>query len=193
MERDVLTQAGLPTSERGRIFPSIGLLLVQLIVAWEWLDSGLTKVFLGGFPSGLGSDLTEQSKDAAAWYRSFLDSVVIPNGSLFGYLIMITEVVIGIVLLATALAWLLRWESLGRRQRDAVLLLTVVACAVAVSLNVGLYLASGDPLPFFLGKSVFDEGISLDVILPAIELILGGVALWTYLSIRRGRTSPSRA
>jgi len=178
---------------RGRIFPSIGLLLVQLIVAWEWLDSGLTKVFLGGFPSGLGSDLTEQSKDAPGWYRSFLDSVVIPNGSLFGYLIMITEVVIGIVLLATALAWLLRWESLGRRQRDAVLLLTVVACAVAVSLNVGLYLASGDPLPFFIGKSVFDEGISLDVILPAIELILGGVALWTYLSIRRGRTSPSRA
>ncbi|MDP9343030.1 MAG: NAD(P)/FAD-dependent oxidoreductase, partial [Actinomycetota bacterium] len=182
-----LIRAGLPQTVKGRIFPSVGLLAVQLVVAWEWVVSGLTKIVRGGFPQGLAADLRETSTDATAWYRSFLRHVIIPNAKPFGYLIEAGELIIGIVLVVAGLAWLLRWESLRRPQRDAVLLSTIGACLAGAFLNLNFYLASGDPLPLFLAKEPFDEGIGLDLILPTLELIIAGTALWTYLSLRRSR------
>ncbi len=182
-----LIRAGLPQTVKGRIFPSVGLVAVQLAVAWEWVVSGLTKIFRGGFPQGLADDLREESVDAAGWYHGFLKHVIIPYAKPFGYLIEATELIIGIVLLVAALAWLFRWESLRRPQRDAVLLGTVGACLVGAFLNINFYLSTGEPLPFLLAKEPFDEGIGLDVILPVLEFIIAGTALWTYLSLRRSR------
>ena len=53
--------------------------------------SGLTKIVRGGFPSGLSVEMRDKSQGAAHWYRSFLDSVVIPHGSTFGYLIELVD------------------------------------------------------------------------------------------------------
>ena len=176
---------------KGLIFPSVGLLIVQIIVGWEWLISGLTKIFRGGFPSGLGADLTDTSKDAAGWYRDILHSLIIPIAKPFGYVIEITELAVGVILIWAALLWLFRWQSMNRRARTRMLLGTVAACAAAIIMNVNFFLASGAPLPFFLAKDAFDEGIGLDVVLPSLELVIGGVALWTFLSIRRARSGPA--
>ena len=100
---------------------------------------------------------------------------------------------VGIVLTVTAFLWLYRWETMRRRQREAMLLAIVLACGAAIAMNVGFYLASGDPLPFFLARSPFDEGVGLDVILPLLELILGGVAGWTLVTLRRSRNRPPAA
>src|SRR5262249_19506742 len=62
----------------GRI-PLIGLLVVQLLVGYEWLMSGLTKIVRGGFPSGLADELRDKSQGAAGWYKSLLDGSVIPH------------------------------------------------------------------------------------------------------------------
>jgi len=183
--------AGLPPTMKGRIFPSIGLLVVQLIVGYEWLLSALTKLFRGGFPQGLGADLTEKSKDSAEWYRDFLESVLIPQAKTFGYLIEFTELIVGVMLIVTALLWIFRWERMTSKTRDAVLLGIVGASLVAISMNIGFYLATGDPLPFFLAKSPFDEGVGLDVLLPMLELVLAGVSFWTWRSLRRARASRS--
>ena len=59
----------------------VGLLMVQLIVGYEWFNSGLTKIIRGGFSSGLASDLTDRAKGAPSWYRSFLDGSIIPNAT----------------------------------------------------------------------------------------------------------------
>ena len=69
----------------------LGLLAVEAIVGYEWLMSGLTKIVRGGFPGGLAAELREKSEGAASWYASFLDNVVIPNGSVFGVLIIAAE------------------------------------------------------------------------------------------------------
>ena len=90
----------------------VALLLVQLLVGYEWFISGLTKIVRGGFPSGLAKELTEKSVGAPGWYKGFLDGSVIPNASAFGYLIEICELVVGLALIAAALLWLLRWERL---------------------------------------------------------------------------------
>jgi len=62
----------------------VALLLVQVVIGYEWLVSGLTKIVHGDFPSGLAAELQDMSKAAPAWYRSFLDSAVIPHAVAFG-------------------------------------------------------------------------------------------------------------
>jgi len=52
----------------GRI-PLLGLLAIQVLIGYEWLMSGLTKVVRGGFPSGLADELTEKSDGAALVVR----------------------------------------------------------------------------------------------------------------------------
>lgn len=100
-----------------------------------------------------------------------------------------TELLVGVILITTALIWLFRWERLNRGWRRAVLIGTAVASIVGIFMNVGFYLSSGDPLPFTLAKQPFDEGIGLDVLLPMLEVVLAGVAIWTLLSLRRARRS----
>ena len=42
----------------------VGFLLVQIVVGYEWLSSGMTKLVHGDFPGGLADDLHERSKDS---------------------------------------------------------------------------------------------------------------------------------
>ena len=160
--------------------PLVGLLVVQLLVGYEWLVSGLTKIVRGGFPSGLADELREKSEGVAGWYRSFLDGSVIPHATAFGYLIEIGEVLVGLALIVAALTWLFRWERLPEAGRLAVLACTAIASAAAIFMAVNFHLANGAAHPWFIGKDGFDEGIDLDSLLPAIQLVLIGVsaALW---------------
>lgn len=48
----------------------VTLLAIQIIIGWEWLASGITKIASGTFVSGLAADLNENSQDASHWYRS---------------------------------------------------------------------------------------------------------------------------
>lgn len=57
-------------SDRGRYAGTVGpalvaLLAMQIIIGYEWLSSGITKVASGDFASGLGADLAEGSRDSA--------------------------------------------------------------------------------------------------------------------------------
>src|SRR6266536_5692109 len=132
--------------------PLIGLLLVQLFIGFEWFMSGLTKIYRGGFPSGLAAELREKSDGAAGWYKSFLDGSVIPNASAFGYLIEIGELVVGLALVVAALIWLLRWDRLSYSSRVAVLATTVLASLVAIFMAVNFHLANGAPHPWLIPK-----------------------------------------
>ena len=55
------------------------LLLVQVVLGYEWFVSGLTKLVRGGFPQGLGEELRDMSHGAPGWYRDFLASGVLPH------------------------------------------------------------------------------------------------------------------
>lgn len=167
--------------------PLIGLLLVQLLVGYEWLMSGLTKIVRGGFPSGLASELSDKSQGAAGWYKSFLDGSVIPHASTFGYLIEIGELLIGLALIVAALVWLFRWERLPEAGRLAILATTAIASFVAIFMAVNFHLANGAPHPWFIAKDGFDEGIDLDSLLPGIQLVLLGVSVALWRVERRAR------
>jgi hypothetical protein len=177
----------------GRL-PLVGLLLVQLLVGYEWFVSGLTKIVRRGFPSGLAKELTEKSQGAAGWYRSFLDGSIIPHASAFGYLIEIGELLVGVALIASALVWLTRWDRLSDAGRVGVLATTVVASLVAVFMAVNFHLANGAPHPWLIPKSGFDEGVDLDSLLPAVQLVLLGVSVGFLRALgREHRSRPATA
>jgi hypothetical protein len=175
--------------------PLVGLLVVQLLVGYEWAMSGLTKIVRGGFPSGLSDELREKSEGAAGWYTSFLDSVVIPNGQTWGYAIEIGELLIGFALIAAALAWLFGWERINAPQRRRVLLATALASLAGILMAVNFHLANGASHPWLIPADGFDEGVDLDSLLPAIQLVLAAVSgrlWWLARSERAEESSPRR-
>ena len=164
----------------------VALLVVQALLGYEWLASGLTKLVHGDFPGGLAGELTERSKDASGWYRSFLDSTVMPHAQAFGYAIEIAELAAGAALVAAAIALLSR-----RAQRGALVAMTLAALGGAV-MNVSFHLANGSSLPWPIAADSFDEAIDLDTLMAALELVLVAVGLSGLAESRRARQQSHR-
>ena len=79
--------------------------------------SGLSKLLAGDFTGGLAGTLSDMTKDQTGPYKSFIDGVVIPNGQLFGNLVMTGELALGFVLIGSALVWLTWWSQMSARDR----------------------------------------------------------------------------
>lgn len=162
----------------------VTLLVMQIIIGYEWLSSGITKVASGNFVSGLGADLTEESRDAAHWYRSFLDGTIIPNARAFAVLIEVGEIVVGVALMAAAIVWLARWSRLSDRWRMAILAVTMLAGLGAVLMALNFHLASGANHPWLIPKDGFDETIDVDAVLIMFQLALFAFSGYVLLKIR---------
>lgn len=166
------------------------LLAVQIVLGYEWLASGLTKLVHGDFPGGLHDDLVERSAASPGWFRDFLEAAVIPHATSFGYLIEIGEVAIGVVLIATASAGLLAWERLPRLVRLAALVATVASALAALVLNVSFHLAAGGSLPRPVAADSFEEAIDLDSLMAGLELLIVAVSIGAFVSLVRGGGTP---
>jgi hypothetical protein len=166
----------------------IGLLVVEMIIGYEWFISGLVKIVRGDFPSGLAAELLEKSEGVATWYGSFLKSAVIPNAVLFGYAIEISELLAGIALIAGPLIWLFAWERVSDRVRWAVLFSTAVSAIGGAFLAINLHLANGASHPWLIPGDAFDEGIDLDSVLPAIQIVIATVSIILFRRLRRDST-----
>jgi uncharacterized membrane protein YphA (DoxX/SURF4 family) len=176
----------------------IGLLLVEMIIGYEWLVSGVAKFVRGGFPSGLAAALLEKSAKTAEWYGGFLKSAVIPNAVVFGYLIEISEVLAGVVLMVGPFIWLCAWDRVSDRVRAAVLFSTAITAIGGTFLAINLHLANGPAHPWFIPGSGFDEGVDLDSVLPAIQIVIATISIILFRRLRRTRadgisTTPSRS
>ena len=176
----------------GRL-PLICVLLIQILVGYEWLNSGLTKVVRGGFPGGLAADLHDRVTGAAGWYRSFIDGSIIPHAVVFGYLIEIGELLVGVALIAAALLWLFRWRQLPDGGRLAVLGVTVAAALAATFMAVNFHLANGASHPWLIPKGGFDESVDLDALLPAIQLVFIALSVGAWRSLRQAAPARARA
>ena len=163
----------------------IGLLVVEMIIGYEWLVSGVAKFVRGGFPSGLADELLEKSVGAPAWYGSLIKSIFIPYAEVFGYLIEITEVLAGVALIVGPFIWLCAWDRVSDRVRAAVLFFTAVAAIGGAFLAINLHLANGASHPWLIPESGFDEGVDLDSVLPAIQIVIAVVSIIFLKRLRR--------
>src|SRR5262252_8256390 len=102
-------------SSAGARVPLAAVLAVQSVVAYEWLNSAFTKIVHGGFASGLADQLAKNSDGAPAWYRTVLETAIIPHAAIFGYLIQFGELLVGAGLIATAAVLLVRGRTLSVR------------------------------------------------------------------------------
>jgi thiosulfate dehydrogenase [quinone] large subunit len=147
------------------------LAALQIMLGYEWLVSGLTKVVRGDFAAGLAHDLASRDQAAAGWYRQFIGRVIVPHAHLFGVLIEAAEFTIGLVLIATGLVVLLH-RFIGCSH---VRLLRTVAGTAAFAgflLTMNFALANGDSLPLPVASSSFDEGVSLDTLMTLLQAAL---------------------
>src|SRR5262245_59716627 len=80
----------------------VALALVQVVIGYEWLVSGYSKIANGDFAHGLGAQLADMAKESPPWYRHFLDTAIAPHAMTFGYLIEFAELAVGIVLVCVA-------------------------------------------------------------------------------------------
>ena len=85
---------------------------------------------------------------------------------------MVGEVLIGVVLIAAAAAWLWRWERLNHVGRVAVLAGTALASIAAIFMNVNFHVANGSSHPWLIPADGFDEGVDMDSLLPLLEIVL---------------------
>lgn len=88
-------------------------LVIRLYVGYEWLLAGWGKitnpagVWVGakagtaitGFIQGALQKTSGEHPDVTGWYASFLQNVVLPNATLFSYLVTIGEVLVGLGLI----------------------------------------------------------------------------------------------
>jgi thiosulfate dehydrogenase [quinone] large subunit len=86
-------------------------LVVRLYLGYEWLSAGLTKLgapawtgdsagaAVTGFAKGALAKAGGEHPDVTGWYAGFLNGFVIPNAGLFGWLVTIGELAVGIALI----------------------------------------------------------------------------------------------
>jgi thiosulfate dehydrogenase (quinone) large subunit len=134
----------------------LGLALVELVLAYEWLSSGLTKLVRGDFPSGLAAELHDASTTGT--YAAFLQHVVIPHAALFAWSIQLGEVGVGVLFVAAALT--------GRP------LFVGIAAAAGAFMTLNFGLAAGDHFFRVIAADSFDEGVPLDVLATWLQLAL---------------------
>jgi thiosulfate dehydrogenase [quinone] large subunit len=169
-----------------------GLAAIQLIVGAEWLVSGANKVLSGSFPSGLADALQEGLKDNPnGWYVSLLDRVVVPHTIFWGYVVEGAEVLIGIVLLSTALMLFGNLARAGEPWHRLTVFQMLMAAAVGIVgafLCVNFHFWMGDGfLPALGGANAYDEAIDLDMLVPPLCLLIsiGHLALADELTGRK--------
>jgi hypothetical protein len=146
----------------------VALLLVQIVVGYEWLVSGLTKIAHGDFPAGLHDALGDFVRTSPHWYSGFLTGVVEPHARAFAYAIEWSELAVGAILLAVAALSLRRGSAPPRWLGQA----TAAAVGVGLLLAVDFELANGGGFGTGLASDSFDEGVDLDTIMVALQLAL---------------------
>ena len=160
------------------------LAALQAILGWEWIMSAANKLASGSFPQGLAGALTDSFKgNPDDWYVVFLKQVVLPNSTLFGYLIEWSELFVGIILISGALVLLTRPRVAGEPQHAMYVLysvLVIFAAAVAAFQNINFHFFMGGWIvPTIDPSGAYDEAIDLEALLPLLLLvvIIANVAL----------------
>jgi hypothetical protein len=176
-----------PDALRGKpTLSMIGFLVVVIVIGYEWFISGVVKFVRGDFATGLAAELVKKSVGTAEWYGAFLGNAVIPFARPFGYAIETSEILAGVALIGGPLIWLLAWERVSDRTRRAILLSIAAAAIGGAFLAINLHFANGASHPWLIPGEAFDEGIDLDSVLPAIQIVIATVSI--VLFGRLGRT-----
>lgn len=122
--------------------PSFAILLVQLVLAYEWLHGGWEKLQGGVFVSGIVKTLARfEEGNPNAWYVHSLLQTAKDAPRLFGQLVQWGELSVGMGLFASVVACLFFSQNLALRRPIAII--TILALVGGLWMNANFYFAAG--------------------------------------------------
>ncbi len=164
--------------------PNSALVGLQLLVGYEWLLAGGDKLLLGNFPTQLGGLLNTlvSSGHLADFFSVILRGLVVPNATLFGYLIEWGETLAGLGLVTAGLVALLRplaGRSLSGRSAKLFAYgdrflerLAPLAAIGAGLLGLSYFFLDGLPAPWFVPNIAFGGSIDSGLFFAAASVVL---------------------
>ena len=178
-----LKDSTLGSKLRGIAPAQIGLAVVEAVIAYEWLLSGIDKCmssqYLGGLAGSLGS---MANGNPNTWYVWFLRHVAMAHCTFFGCLVAGGEILTGLALLTGAALWLAGPERLRGRWGTLLQLGVIGGLASAALMTANYYLMAGKTLPWLNPAAPYDEGLSLDGVL---TLMAVGLFIVHLVALRR--------
>lgn len=139
----------------------ITLLLIQLLIAYEWLTASWSKIANADFIVDMNKTLAFfAGKNPFAWYKEFLLGPATQNSAMFARLVEYGELAVGLALAISALA-LLIWQKHNRLGS----IMAIIGLIVGMFLSANFYFAAG-----WTGVATK----SLNVILFWLQAILAG-------------------
>jgi thiosulfate dehydrogenase [quinone] large subunit len=146
------------------------LCVIQAILAYEWLVSGLDKLLDHGFSGQLSALLTQGAQGTAgSLYGAIIAHLVLPNHGLFALLIPWTETSIGGIMLLGAILWAVYPSA---HITDLVSGAACLALLTAAMLDLNYYLLGGGGLPWIDPANATQPGVNVDVMLLLVALAL---------------------
>lgn len=166
-----------------RVMP-VAVCLVQIALAYEWLVSGVNKVASPYFATGLKLVLQQHvyNDERHTPYSAFLQRFIIPNAEGYAHLITWTEVMVGVVLLGSAVLWMAR--PAGRLTAYAACAACVYLVA-AIVMNLNYYLVDDEAAAWINPLHAFNEGVQLDAMLLLFSLVLLGANVAALRALSR--------
>jgi thiosulfate dehydrogenase [quinone] large subunit len=164
---------------------SFPLYAMQLILAYEWLLSGIDKVADPNFGAQLPATLRGSTLvNPYGWYSSLLKQIVLPNVSLVAPLVELGELAIGVILIVSGALWLWRPRARMTLYAGYLACLTLFG-ALLLSLNYSFQ--QGTPLPWINGNQALSPGVGIDMLIALLSIPLLAANI---LAIRRRRSAP---
>ncbi|GMA65596.1 hypothetical protein NZD89_28275 (plasmid) [Alicyclobacillus fastidiosus] len=154
--------------------------VLMLIVAYEWLVSFVNKLVVPDYYKNLQQQMSQSISGIQFHpYANLMKNVGVPNVHLFGILVPLGEVFVGVSFVALAVQ-MFRTHHIRRGWA----VLGLIASVVAAFMSLNYALMGGDTL-FVNAANAFQEGISVDWLLFLIEVCF---AFGFYSTVRHSRT-----
>jgi hypothetical protein len=113
---------------------------------------------------------------------------VIPNAAAFGYAIEVSEVLVGIALIAGPILWLFAWDRIPRRLQSTVVLVLAAASIGGIFMAINFHLANGNSHPWLIPQSSFDEGVDFDSLLAILNIVTATVNVLFFSRLMERKT-----
>jgi thiosulfate dehydrogenase [quinone] large subunit len=150
--------------------------VILLIIAYEWLIASVDKLLTKNYLGNMHKQMVQSVPDIQFHpYASLFKNVGIPQSHVFGILVLLGELVVGLTFLIMAI------QLIRGKMSSALAKCGFVASIIAAFMNLNYALLGGDTL-FIDPANAFQESISVDWILFLFEVTF---AFFFYSSSRR--------
>jgi hypothetical protein len=164
-----------------------GLASVFVLSGYEWLLSGLDKVFSADFRAGLAGELGDaMDGNPNHWYVRFLADTVVPHTRAFAAVVEWGELAVALGLFLGAVAWV-GGDRIPRRWARRFQLAACGALIGSAVMTANYYLMDGNQFPWLNTGAPFDEGLNIDGLLTLVSVAMLAVQL---LAIRATAAKP---